>query len=551
MNTPISSTFNPDDFDTYREDNRLEAKAANGGLPGTLWDTYSSFANTYGGCIVCGAVERKDGSWKTTGLKDLNKIKKAFWDTIHDKKKVSLCLLTESDVDEYEINGDVVLVIRVPRASRSQKPIYLNNDVFGSTFRRDHEGDYHCTEAEVRAMIRDASEETPDQRVLLDKSIDGLFNDETVKSYRTRYNIKHPDSAWTELDDKDFLVQIGAADDENGLHPTVAGLLMFGIERKITKEYPEYFLDYREHLLPDVRWTDRIYSQEPEWSGNVFDFYSRVSAKLVLDLKKPFKLVDMVRVDETPQHDAVREALVNCLVNTDFYQSWSVVIEKYPDKIVLANPGTIITGKKQMLKGGISQPRNKGLFKMFNLIGLGEHAGSGVPDIYKAWRDVGLQAPEVEEKFGNPDRTILTLPLVSDTASNDSPIRQSADLADPADLNERHKQILSVMEAEREYSTNEIADLIGLKSSRTRQLLKELVGAELLESTGSTNGKRYIRRASADEQLERAEAIMANNPVLAFSPGDLRREGKSIDEYLSDFTKPEQEFYRDYYEDEI
>lgn len=129
---------------------------------------------------------------------------------------------------------------------------------------------------------------------------------------------------------------------------------MFGTERRIQKEYPEYFLDYRENMDPNIRWTDRIYSQEPEWSGNVFDFYSRVSAKLLLDLKKPFKLMNQVRVDETPQHDAVREALVNCLVNADFYQGWSVVIEKYPDKIVMANPGTIITGKRQMLKGGIS-----------------------------------------------------------------------------------------------------------------------------------------------------------------------------------------------------
>ena len=39
-----------------------------------------------------------------------------------------------------------------------------------------------------------------------------------------------------ELFDEDFLVQIGAADDENGLHPTAAGLLMFGTERRITKE---------------------------------------------------------------------------------------------------------------------------------------------------------------------------------------------------------------------------------------------------------------------------------------------------------------------------
>ena len=481
--------FDPKRFDEYREGNRLEAKAANGGLPGSLWDTYSSFANSYGGCIICGAIERKDGSWKTTGLRDLPKLKKDFWDIIHNKKKVSTCLISERDVEEYMVGEDVVLAIKVPRATRFQKPVYIDNDVFGSTFRRDHEGDYRCTEPEVKAMIRDASEESPDERVL-DRKPD--FDSDTIKSYRIRYNARHEGSAWSKLNDSDFLVQIGALNDEgNTPKPTAAGLLMFGKELRITREYPEYFLDYREHMEPNIRWTDRIYSQEPEWSGNVYDFFNRVSAKLVLDLKKPFKLVNQVRVDETPMHDAVREALVNCLVNTDFYQPWSVIIEKYPDKITLANPGTIIAGKNQMLKGGISQPRNKGLFKMFNLLGYGEHAGSGVPDIFQAWNDAGLDAPVVEEKFGGgePDRTILTLPL----ASNNLPIRQSADSADSADLNERHQQILSVMEAGREYRSDEISELVGLKGSRTRQLLKELIEIGKIETSGSTRGKRYIK----------------------------------------------------------
>lgn len=168
-----------------------------------------------------------------------------------------------------------------------------------------------------------------------------------------------------------------------------------------------------------------------------------------------------------------------------------MIIEKYPDRIILANPGTIIAGKNQMLKGGISQPRNKGLFKMFNLIGYGEHAGSGVPDIFKAWKDAGLATPMVEEMFGGgtPDRTVLTLPL----DSNNSPIHQSADSADSADLKERHQQILSIMEPGRKYSSDEVAEIVGLKISRTRQLLKELADLGKVEASGSTKGKRYIK----------------------------------------------------------
>ncbi len=118
----------------------------------------------------------------------------------------------------------------------------------------------------------------------------------------------------------------------------------------------------------------------------------------------------------------------------------------------------------------------------------GEHAGSGVPDISQAWNDAGLDAPVVEEKFGGgePDRTILTLPL----DSNKPPIRRSVV---SADLSERHQQILSVMEFDKAYSSDDVSELVGLKISRTRQLLKELVDSGKIESSGSTRGKRYIK----------------------------------------------------------
>lgn len=53
------------------------------------------------------------------------------------------------------------------------------------------------------------------------------------------------------------------------------------------------------------------------------------------------------------------------------------------------------------------------------------------------------------------------------------------------------------------------------------------------------------------EELKSAQAIMDNNPVLQLSPGDLRQEGRTVEEYLATFTDSEKEFYRDYYEDEI
>ena len=46
--------------------------------------------------------------------------------------------------------------------------------------------------------------------------------------------------------------------------------------------------------------------------------------------------------------------------------------------------------------------------KMFNLINIGERAGSGVPNIFNVWADEGWEEPVIEERF-DPDRTILSL----------------------------------------------------------------------------------------------------------------------------------------------
>lgn len=112
----MNNTFNLSQFDEYREDNRREVKKANGGLPNFLWDTYSSFANCYGGVIILGVKEEKDGNWKTTGLQNAPKLRKEFGDNINNAQKVSINLLSEDDVQTYEVgdNHDVIMVIYVP-----------------------------------------------------------------------------------------------------------------------------------------------------------------------------------------------------------------------------------------------------------------------------------------------------------------------------------------------------------------------------------------------------------------------------------------------------
>lgn len=163
----MANFFDISQFDSYKEDNRREVKRANGGLPNDMWETYSAYANTYGGVIILGVKELDDKHWRTTGLKlkDKEKLLDDLWNLLHNRNKVNINLLTESDVQTYDIGEDIIIVITVPMAKRSEKPVYINNDMFNQTFRRSNAGDYKCTRLQVKAMLRDQTENTMDMEI--------------------------------------------------------------------------------------------------------------------------------------------------------------------------------------------------------------------------------------------------------------------------------------------------------------------------------------------------------------------------------------------------
>lgn len=380
------------------------------------------------------------------------------------------------------------MAITVPRASREQRPVYINGDIFKGTFRRNWEGDYHCTPSEIRAMLRDQTEQTMDMKILEDWSISDL-NQESVQAYRNLHRSWKPGHVWEMLENEEYLKNIGAAARskiDGKIHPTAAGMLMFGNEYDIVREFPEYFLDYRENLDPTIRWTDRLQSSSGEWSGNVFDFYFRVYNKIIKDVKVPFKMVGGVRIDDTPVHKALREALANCLVNTDFYVPRGVVIKKENDLLIFENPGYIRTGKEQMRKGGESDPRNKGLMKMFNLVNIGERAGSGVPDIFNTWEQEEWVEPIIEERYGDASRTSLTLSFVKKQAKKTSEIKQAKKTL------QNKEKIGAFLEYNGASKTSEIAKMLGLSEARTRALLKEMVLEGSITASGGTKKKIYF-----------------------------------------------------------
>ena len=139
---PRSSSKSLQELLGLHEGHDLEHKSARGGLPGSMWETYSAMANTDGGAIVLGV--EKDGT--LSGLADPAEMRKRFWDTVNNRGKVSINLLTDADVTQHHVEGKTVLCIRVPRADRRQRPVYVGQNPLTGTYRRNYEGDYHCSE---------------------------------------------------------------------------------------------------------------------------------------------------------------------------------------------------------------------------------------------------------------------------------------------------------------------------------------------------------------------------------------------------------------------
>lgn len=137
----------------YQENNRLEAKQALGGLPESIWETYSAFANAEGGIILLGVEELPDKSLRPLDILDPQWLLEDFWALLHDPRKVSENILKPGDVQIHEIRGKRIIAITVPRATDAQRPIYIDNDLYRGTYRRCGEGDFRCSREEITAML--------------------------------------------------------------------------------------------------------------------------------------------------------------------------------------------------------------------------------------------------------------------------------------------------------------------------------------------------------------------------------------------------------------
>ena len=466
------------DYCLNEEDASFEAKSASGGIPLSVWESYSAFANSFGGTIVLGLEETEDGMLLVRGIKNTDKTVNEIWNMINNPQKISCNVLKSDDVKVVEHNGKRLVVMNIPRADRHDCPIYINDRINGGTFRRNGPNDYRCTKPEIAGMMRENADTPIDASVLEDFDMSDIDRG-TLSRYRTFMKVGDEKHIWNTVPDDEFLRLIGAAKkgEDGELHPTLAGLLMFGLEYRITSEAPDYKLDYIEYMRPGVEWEYRIVSGDGQWTGNVFDFYMSVSSRLGVSTGRPFAIGnDWRRVEDTDIDKALRESLINALVHADYRGRMGVRIEVRPNVVTVRNPGLFRIPIREAAEGGYSDPRNPTLAKMFSLVGAVERAGSGLCRIMETWKKNGFESPLIEESL-NPPTVKVTLSMRMDPKT----------LA----VSEEEK-ILGLMAADGRISIERISMEIGISKSKVEAAVKRLREDGRLERTGGKKGGRWI-----------------------------------------------------------
>lgn len=150
-----------------------------------------------------------------------------------------------------------------------------------------------------------------------------------------------------------------------------------------------------------------------------------------------------------------------------------------------------------MLHGGITSPRNKAILNMFNYIGVGERAGSGVPNIYDIWEKENYQEPTVEELSGREGTicTVVTLPLVE----KDHLLSQKGDkkgdkkaMKKEDEIKARADAALKAITANPQITVNELASALSVSRKQTENALKRLKESGRIHREGSARNGKWI-----------------------------------------------------------
>ena len=477
------------------ENQNLEFKESQNKFPINTLETISAFANTDGGIIILGVSEGEKNT--ISGVIDPEKQKRELFNHMNNPKEISRNVLSHDDVYPVQIQDKYIIVIHVTPENYKHKPIYLKNNP-KKTYIRQGEGDYLATEEVMQSMMRDASRDSYDNKLLDGYNIDDL-DDFSIQNYRALLRRNNPEHPFNNLSNADFLkkisvIQTNRQSKEDCL--TLAGLLVFGKHESIKQYLPHYHVEYirKSSNTENASYSDRLIYDGNWGEDNLYNFMFSAFEKLKLTISDNSRIStdNLTRESNSKLIIAIREALVNSIIHCDFLNPKGVSIIRYSDRMIFVNGGSLRISKEDYFTGAHSTPRNHYIQEIFRLINICEKAGTGVPKIMNAVKEYQLKKPEIKAEIDSFELILW-----------DTSIIENLNLS-----NEIEKRIVEVIIKKKICSRAELEKELNISKTTTIKYLNNLKDKDVLISTKI--GKKHVYKLNDTKQhLEKYNIVDA------------------------------------------
>ncbi|MDT3438918.1 MULTISPECIES: ATP-binding protein [unclassified Pseudofrankia] len=483
-----------------RDNHRVEVKKARGGMPRTLHETISAFANADGGMIILGVDEK--ASFDVVGL--------LFPDETRDQF-VALCRSMEpsiaATVDIVDMDGRKVLAAHIPAIPREQRPCHLARTApWDSSFIRMSDGDRRLSAYEVQLLLENRKPTRHDAAAVPEASETDL-DQRRLGAFLTR--VREQRAVFTGRSDDEILRLLNVLrDTADGTRPTLAGLLAFG-------SYPQQHLPQlnvtitvfptTEPTVPGPR--GERFLDNRSFDGSVPVMVQDSITLLKRHMKQRSTIAGIFRINEWEYPEEVlREVLVNALVHRDYSpssQGAQVQIELYPDRLLVRNPGGLF-GPLNVAELGLgtipASSRNAVLLKILEDTPLApghtvcENRGTGIAQVRAALTNAGMEPPRFEDNVATFAVTIPNHALLDESTAAWLSTLNVSGLA--------RGQLTALALARRGTRLTNVSyrQATGIADSRTATAhLRELRDRDLLVQEGD-RGQATYRLASASVQ---------------------------------------------------
>lgn len=448
----------------------FEVKEAKSEVPKSSWESVSAFSNTAGGWLVFGV--RKNGKqYEILGVRNPEKMEHDFIATLRSGDKFNKII--DVKPKKYNLDDKTILAFYIPQKSPRDKPVYFNS--IKNTFIRSGSGDQRATPEEIDSFYRLASFEEKDKEATNRASSD--LDKNTIQKFRNYFNTVNPGHRYNGLSNEEFLDRLGVLKDGK---VTYGGLLVFGSEEALSEELVNYRIEYLEIQGTSYEDAPSRYSFRISSDKNLFETFFEIYERLSRKVEVPFSIAGGIRNDDPVHLQAIREALINLLIHTDYFSNGNARIRVFVDRFEFFNPGALPKKIELILKEDFSQPRNPIIAKIFRFVKFSENIGSGFHKMFQGWKQHYGATPIVKGDF---DWYKITFPFNRSIATNKT-----------TDKSDKEKELLDMIRNNPHLTVEELGGLLELTKEGVKYHINKLRKKGGITREGSKKTGRWIAK---------------------------------------------------------